>query len=133
MHDISGLCHQFAQILGGEHKVEQGVCMVNRGRNHHNRVSILGRPSQSGLTLHSMWSFESIDSEGKTLNLGETALFQEEVFPFTWHLQRNGILLSALHNHWLMDNPHLIYAHYASVEDPLSFARKVAEAYKLLK
>lgn len=134
MQDIHALCRQFAQILGGEHKVEQGgVCMVNRSRTPHSKVSILGRTSQSRLTLHSMWSFEAMDAEGRTLNLGETALFQEEVYSFTWSLQRNGILLSALHNHWLMDNPHLIYAHYASIEDPLSFAGKVAEAYKHLK
>ncbi|WP_080835584.1 DUF1259 domain-containing protein [Cohnella massiliensis] len=132
MKDISAFCQQFALILGGNGKVEHGVCMVNRDRSHIN-VNILGRPSQSGLALHSMWSFESMDAQGRTLNLGETALLQDEAYPFTWHLQRNGIMLSALHNHWLMDHPHLVYAHYASVEEPLSFARKVAEAYKVLK
>lgn len=132
MQDISALCQQFAHILGGEQKVEHGVCMVNRDRSNI-KVSILGRPSHSGLALHSMWSFESMDPQGRTLNLGETALLQDEVYPFNWHLQKSGIILSALHNHWLMDNPHIIYAHYASVEEPLSFARKVAEAYRVLK
>lgn len=31
---------------------------------------------------------ESLDHEDNVLNLGETALFQEEVFSFTWHLQK---------------------------------------------
>ncbi|WP_257984250.1 DUF1259 domain-containing protein [Neobacillus cucumis] len=80
-----------------------------------------------------MWSFESLEPNGKALNLGETVLLQDEVYPFIWHLQKNGIILSALHNHWLYDNPHLLYAHYISIEEPLSFARKVSEAYRFLK
>ncbi|QGG55869.1 DUF1259 domain-containing protein [Paenibacillus sp. B01] len=80
-----------------------------------------------------MWSFESMDLQGRTLNLGETALLQDEVYPFTWNLQKNGIMLSTLHNHWLMNNPNLVYAHYTSVEETLSFARKVAEGYKVLQ
>ncbi|MCY9657122.1 DUF1259 domain-containing protein [Paenibacillus chondroitinus] len=132
MQDIGALCQEFAHILGGEPNVKHGVCMVERDRPHI-KISILGRPSHSGLALHSMWSFESMDSLGRTLNLGETALLQDEANPFIWHLERHGIMLTALHNHWLMDNPHLVYAHYASVEEPLSFARKVAEAFKVLK
>ena len=40
---------------------------------------------------------------------------------------------SALHNHWMMETPRLFYLHYASIEEPLSFARKVAEAYQVLR
>ncbi|MFD1130665.1 DUF1259 domain-containing protein [Paenibacillus sp. PDC88] len=64
---------------------------------------ILGRQSHSGLSLHSKWSFESLDNDGKALNLGEAALLQEEVYPFTWYLQRAGIIITSLHNHWLFD------------------------------
>ncbi|MHC0039531.1 DUF1259 domain-containing protein [Pseudoneobacillus sp. C159] len=129
MPDYSKLCHQFSHILGGEMNIKNGVCMVSRERSYIN-LNIFGRPSHSKVAN---WSFETLDSHGKALNLGETPLLQEEVYPFTWHLQRNGIILSALHNHWLLDNPHLLYAHYISIEEPLSFARKVSEAYKLLK
>lgn len=132
MDNMNVLCQQFAQILGGQPNVEHDVCMVKKSRSHI-KVNIMGKPSHSGLALHSMWSFESIDHQGKALNLGETALLQEEAYPFIWHLQRSGLVLSALHNHWLFDTPHLVYAHYASVEEPLSFAKKVAEAYKVLK
>lgn len=103
--------------------------MVAKDRSHID-INIFGRPSHSKVAN---WSFESLDSHGNALNLGETPLLEEEVYPFTWHLQRNGIILSALHNHWLHDHPHLIYAHYISIEDPLSFARKVSEANSLLK
>lgn len=117
MSDIHAICQQYAQILDGELNVKNGVCMVEKDHKHI-QVIIMGRPSHSGLALHSMWSFESLDQQGKALNLGETALLQEEVFPFTWQLQQSGITLTALHNHWIFDNPHLTYAHYSSVEEP---------------
>ncbi|HUC94010.1 MAG TPA: DUF1259 domain-containing protein [Paenibacillus sp.] len=132
MQDIGMLCQQFARILGGKPDVKNEVCMVEKDRSHI-QATIMGRPSRSGLTLHSMWSFESIDEQGRALNLGETALLQEEVYPFIWSLQRSGIIMTALHNHWIFENPRLVYAHYASVEQPVSFAGKVAEAYKVLK
>lgn len=132
MDNFNVLCQQFSYILGGEPSIKYGVCSVQKDRSHIN-AKIMGRPTHSGLVLHSMWSFEGIDQQGKSLNLGETSLLQEEVYPFIWHLQRNGIVLTALHNHWLFDNPRLLYAHYTSIEEPLSFARKVAEAYKVLK
>lgn len=129
MIDIDRLCKQYADILGGEQSIKHGVCSVKHSRNKP--ISIMGRPSHS--VLASTWSFDSLDREGNALNLGETALLQEEVSPFTWHLQKNGLILSAIHNHWIFDNPRLLYAHYISIEPPLSFARKVEEAYSVLK
>lgn len=130
MHGVGGLCQQFAHILGGRPHVEHDVCSVERGRPHI-QVTIFGRSSHN--TLNSEWSFESLDQQGNALNLGETTLLEDEIYPFMWHLQRNGIMITALHNHWLMETPRLFYLHYASVEEPLSFARKVAEAYRVLR
>lgn len=127
--DIHAICQQFARILGGTPSVKQGVCLVEKARSPIG-LRILGRPAQSVFT--SMCSFESLDREGKALNLGETALLQQEVYPFTLHLQRNGIMVTALHNHWMFEQPPILYVHYASVEDPLSFAAKVAEAQRWL-
>lgn len=132
MVQIPEICTRFAEILDGELSFKNGVCLVEKHRPYI-QVSILGRSTHSSLALHSMWSFESLDQQGKALNLGETALLQEEVFPFTRYLLSNGIILTALHNHWLADQPHLIYAHYSAIEEPLTFARKIAEANKYLR
>ncbi len=130
MSDIQNLCSSFAGILGGEMSVKHGACIVEKNR-HHIPVTIAGRPS--GRVMHSIWSFESIDPSGKALVLGETALLEEEVIEFTSTLQKYGIVVSGLHNHWLMDRPPLLYAHYYFIGDPLSFAAGVAEAYQHLK
>ncbi len=82
---------------------------------------------------HSFYSTEDPDNEGRTLNLGETVILQEEINRFISILRENGILVTALHNHWLFDEPRLMYIHFESIDRPLNFARKVAEALKVLR
>ena len=119
------LCNQFAAILGGEHEFHDGVCSVTIKRN--TKATILGRPTSGG-TVNTIVTFESLDDNGVSLNIGEIALLQNEVFPFVSALQKQGILVSAIHNHWIFMNPLLIYVHFSSVENPLSFAQKIKNA-----
>ena len=41
-------------------------------------------------------------------------------------------MVTALHNHWLFEDPRLMYIHFESIDQPLDFARKVAEALCVL-
>lgn len=59
-------------------------------------------------------------------------ILQEEINPFITELRRQGIIVTALHNHWLFEKPRLFYIHFESVENPIQFARKVARALKVL-
>ncbi len=126
----TNLCQEFAKILGGS-ILSKNPCTVLRLRNI--RAEILGRPSRSSLTRGALFSFESPDAQGMTLNLGETVILQEEINPFISALRRQDILVTALHNHWLFDEPRLFYIHFESIDEPLSFARKVAHAFSVLK
>ncbi|WP_133628850.1 DUF1259 domain-containing protein [Fonticella tunisiensis] len=126
------LCNRFARILEGRVlESRDGLCVVARRRNLS--VEIAGRPTQSPLVLDALFSFESMDTLGRTLNLGETVILQEEINRFIRALQRQGILVTALHNHWLFETPRLMYIHFFSIDEPLSFARKVARAFRLLE
>lgn len=129
MPAIDALCQQFGQILNQKPKLKNGVCTVTFDRNLN--VAIQGRPSRS--ELHAGLSFESLDYEGNALNLGEIVLLEEEITAFIASLTRNGLIISALHNHWLFTEPAIMYIHFQSVEPPLHFARKAAEALRLLK
>ena len=80
-----------------------------------------------------MFSFESPYNQGRTLNLGETVILQEEINRFIAILRENGILGTALHSHWLFDESRLMYIHFESIDRPLNFARKVAEALEVLR
>lgn len=93
---------------------------------------IQGRRTKSVLAIAAFFSFEDLDRHGNALNLGETVILQEEVNPFISELRKRGIEVTAFHNHWLFDSPRLMFIHFKSVEPPLSFARKVREAFKVL-
>ncbi len=126
----ANLCQQFAQILNST-ILSQDPCTVMRLRNID--VEILGRPSRSSLTLAALFSFESPDDQGRTLNLGETVILQEEINPFISELRERNIIVTALHNHWLFDEPRLFYIHFESIDQPLDFAKKVAESFQVLQ
>ncbi|URZ07570.1 DUF1259 domain-containing protein [Clostridium felsineum] len=126
------LCRQFAQILNSNiMDSKDGSCSVIRLRDNL-KINILGRPSTSGLTLAAMFSYEDMDQQGNTLNLGETVILPREIYRFSSILQRQGIIVTAVHNHWLFDNPRIMYIHFESVEPPLHFAMKVAKAFQTL-
>ena len=128
----NALCQEFARILGGSGSLdENGVCLVQRFRNIDFRI--LGRETRSPLVNPQFFSFEDLDRKGNALNLGETVLLQEEINPLLTELRKQGIIVTAIHNHWLFDEPRAMYMHFESVEPPLQFARKVRRAFRVLR
>lgn len=125
------LCMQFGKILGGESEIEEGpVCFVTRMTNL--RQKILGRRTRSPLVQMQMFSFESLDKSGRALCLGETAVHQNQVNRLMSNLRKRGIKVTALHNHWLKENPRLMYMHWESIDNPVSFAKKTKESIAFL-
>ncbi|WAH37449.1 DUF1259 domain-containing protein [Alicyclobacillus dauci] len=125
------LCNQFARILGGEHEIDQGpVCFVSRNRQL--RATILGRRTTSPLVRYQLFSFESLDASGRALCLGETACTQRQADRLISNLRRNGIIVTALHNHWLFESPRLMYIHWESIDNPVAFARKTKRSIAFL-
>ncbi|MCM2583037.1 DUF1259 domain-containing protein [Bacillus stercoris] len=47
-------------------------------------------------------------------------------------LHEFGIIVTAVHNHWLFDKPRLMYIHFESIDKPINFALKVRDALKVL-
>ena len=126
------LCREFSRILGGSGSLdENGVCLVQRFRDID--FKILNRRTNSPLVNPQFFSFENLDRKGNALNLGETVLLQEEINPLLTELRKRDIIVTALHNHWLFEEPRAMYMHFESVEPPLQFARKVREAFEVLK
>lgn len=75
-------------------------------------ATILGRQTHSPLALSAIFVFDSPNNKRRILNLGETAILQEEINDFISALRENGILVAALYNHWLFDGPRLVYIHF---------------------
>jgi hypothetical protein len=125
------LCDQFTRILGGESEIDAGpVCFVSRARRLN--ATILGRRTTSPLVRYQLFSFETLDRSGRALCLGETALFQNQANRLISNLRREGIRVTALHNHWLNENPRLMYIHWESIDNPIAFARKTKRAIAFL-
>nr|WP_106783275.1 LppY/LpqO family protein [Lysinibacillus timonensis] len=133
MHNVqpSKLCKEFARILGATPSVINGVCTATKSRTNIHPV-LLGRKAESFMFVPQAFSFENLDSAGKALCLGETVILEEEVNPFISRLRDDGIIVTALHNHWLFENPRLMYIHFQDIDEPLSFARKVRRALRVL-
>lgn len=128
---ISPLCRRFASILRAEPQIINGVCTASAVRNNI-KPTILGRRSRSFLTIPQAFSFESIGRDGRALCLGETVILTAEINPFISRLRRHGILVTALHNHWLFTNPNLWFIHFEKLERPLEFARDTRDALNVL-
>jgi hypothetical protein len=125
------LCNRFASILGGEHEIDPGpVCFVSRSRRLN--ATILGRRTQSPLVRYQLFSFESLDRSGRALCLGETACGQNQANRLIRNLQRRGIKVTALHNHWLNERPRLMYIHWEAIMPPVEFARRTKESIRFL-
>jgi hypothetical protein len=125
------LCMQFGKILGGESEIEAGpVCFVTRMTNL--KETILGRRTRSPLVQMQMFSFESLDSSGRALCLGETAVHQDQVNRLITNLRKRGIKVTAIHNHWLKENPRLMYMHWEAIMNPVVFAKRTKESITFL-
>ncbi|WP_110943550.1 DUF1259 domain-containing protein [Virgibacillus senegalensis] len=115
-------CQQLADIIGGVVVTATPVCVVQRLREID--ATILKRRTQSPLALPFALSFEN-----NGLNLGESVVLQREINPFLTELRERGLIVTAVHNHWLFDDPRLMYMHWENAGDnPIDFATKSFEA-----
>jgi Domain of Unknown Function (DUF1259) len=126
------LCEEFHEILGGMHTFENGVCMVMNSRTNI-MVRILGRRTRSFLVIPQMFAFESLSADGRALCSGETVILQDELNPFISRLREHNIIVTAFHNHWLFENPRLMYIHFEKIDHPVNFAEDVRDALDVLK
>lgn len=128
MDHFHSVCEQFANILKGKSSINQDVCSVSLHRNF--KVNVQGRMSRSVVPADVL--FESLDQSGHALCLAEIAILEEEIPRFMHSIIRQGMIVSALHNHWLYTRPQIMYIHIQSVEPPLHFAKKMAYAFSTL-
>lgn len=128
----SDLCDEFNDILGGTmHSFENGQCIVMKSRLNI-KPKVLGRRGRSFLLIPQMFAFESMTRDGRALCSGETVILQDEINPFISRLRQQGIIVTAVHNHWLFDHPRLMFMHWESIDRPLDFARKTQDALRVL-
>ncbi|MCM2999117.1 DUF1259 domain-containing protein [Paenibacillus cellulositrophicus] len=126
MNISKSLCDRLAAIIGGKGTSDGKSCsiMIERKLN----AKILGRnyETEHEITIQSL-------KNGTTLNTAEITLLQSEVQRFTSAARKQGFKVTAIHNHWLFEKPRLMYLHLETVENPVTFARKLRAALNVLK
>jgi hypothetical protein len=120
------MCENLAKALGGEGKTEKDVCKVTIHRSDINAV--IGNKKFSS-TDH-MFDFGPADANGNALITGEMVLLENEVPGVVAGLTNAGIIVSAIHTHWLFDSPKLIYIHVESITNPMNFASRTAQVLR---
>jgi hypothetical protein len=62
----------------------------------------------------------------------KTVILQEELNPFIDRLREHNIIVTAFHNHWLFENPRLMYIHFEKIDNQVNFALDVRDALQVL-
>jgi hypothetical protein len=71
-------------------------------------------------------------ADGSDVMMGDLVLLQEEVNPVLSALLDNGIDVTALHNHFFWDDPHVYYMHVHGVGQAADLARRVKPGLDLI-
>ena len=71
-------------------------------------------------------------TDGSDVMMGDLVLLQEEVNPVMSELLDNGIDVTALHNHFFWDDPHVFYMHVHGMGKAADLARRAKTALDLI-
>src|SRR5439155_19289120 len=78
------------------------------------------------------WVAMTKGTGGTDVMMGDLVLTQDEVNPVMSVLLENGVDVTALHNHFLWDEPRMYYMHVHAHGKPADLARKVKPALDLI-
>ncbi|HYT65688.1 MAG TPA: DUF1259 domain-containing protein [Vicinamibacterales bacterium] len=78
------------------------------------------------------WVAMTKDTGGMEVMMGDLVLLQEEVNPVMSALLNNGLDVTALHNHFFLDEPRMFYMHVHGHGSAADLARKVKPALDLI-
>jgi uncharacterized protein DUF1259 len=116
---------QVNQILGHTGKVNGGVLQIGVPRAETITDSGMAVPSSLGVAT--ALNFQPTGS-GKAAITGDFVLLGGEVNPVIKALRQNGIAITALHSHMLMEEPHLFFMHFWANDDAVKLAKGLRAA-----
>jgi hypothetical protein len=116
---------QVEQILGHTGKVNGGVLQIGVPRAEAITDSGMTVPASMGVAT--ALNFQPTGS-GKAAITGDFVLLGTEVNPVIKGLRQNGIAVTALHSHMLMEEPRLFFMHFWANDDALKLAKGLRAA-----
>ena len=109
---------------------EAGVLKVNIPRNDL-KMAIRGFSTPTPFGFGG-WIALTKATDGSDVMMGDLVLLQEEVNPVLSALLDNGIDVTALHNHFFWDDPHVFYMHVHGMGKAADLARRVKPGLDLI-
>ncbi|WP_028400556.1 DUF1259 domain-containing protein [Ectobacillus panaciterrae] len=119
-------CQSLKPIFGDKVEFDDGVCRVEVARKEL-KVKHMGHilsPEMMELELNA--NFQTIGKQ--TYVMGEFALLENEVQPVVDALRSAGVEVSAIHNHMIGEQPHMIYLHFQGMGDAQKLGTGVKQA-----
>jgi hypothetical protein len=114
-----------AKILGVTGEMQDGAWVVRFPRSKL-RVLINGEPVPTAMGFGSWAAFK--DMGDKTMVMGDLALLESEVNLVISTLEASGLQVSALHNHFLWDEPRMMFLHIYGLGSPAALALGLSQA-----
>jgi len=128
--DVPAEYQQVLTALGKQGDYKANVLKVNIPRNDVSvTVANVKTPTPFGF---GGWVAMTKGTGGMDVMMGDLVLTQDEVNPVMSALLDNGIDVTALHNHFLWDEPRMYYMHVHAHGKPADLARKVKPALDLI-
>src|SRR6201993_5079187 len=118
---------QVLRIVAKSGDYKANVLKVNVPRNDlHVTINGLGVPTPFGF---GGWFAMTKGDGGDDVMMGDLVLLQEEVNPVMSALLDNGFHVTALHNHFFWEDPHVFYMHVHGMGKAADLARRVKPAF----
>ncbi len=128
--EMPGDYQQVLKSLDRKGDFKAGVLKVNIPRNDL-KMTIQGFPTPTPFGFGG-WLALTKASDGSDVMMGDLVLLQEEVNPVMSALLDNGIDVTALHNHFFWDEPHVYYMHVHGMGKAADLARKTKPGLDLI-
>ena len=128
--DVPGDYQDVLKFLDRKGDFKAGVLKVNIPRNDL-KMTIQGVPTPTPFGFGGWIAFTKA-SDGNDVMMGDLVLLQDEVNPVMSALLDNGIEVTALHNHFFWDEPHVYYMHVHGMGKAADLARKVKPGLDLI-
>ena len=128
--DMPGDYQDVLKSLDRKGDFKAGVLKVNIPRNDL-KMTVQGFSTPTPFGFGG-WIALTKAEDGSDVMMGDLVLLQEEVNPVLSALLDNGIDVTALHNHFFWDDPHVYYMHVHGMGKAADLARRVKPGLDLI-